>query len=148
VKSIIEETGVEAIDTREDGIVRSDIEFNFHWFMTWNQLQLLQPLASAGKNYCKGFVKYRKVQIHYQSANNGSKCRWYLQACPFLELLFFVSIFYSFFFTLYSFFFTLYLDQLNKKMEIVIFYHCYYYGRYFKNASKICFTKAHVSKGV
>uniref|UniRef100_A0A6N2KPB2 polyribonucleotide nucleotidyltransferase n=1 Tax=Salix viminalis TaxID=40686 RepID=A0A6N2KPB2_SALVM len=57
VKSIIEETGVEAIDTQDNGI-----------------LQLLQPLASAGKNYCKEFVKFRKVQIHYQPANNGSRC--------------------------------------------------------------------------
>jgi hypothetical protein len=65
VKSIIEETGVEAIDTQDDGIVKSDTEFIFHWLCDLTSMQLFKSLAFAGKNYCKGFVKYREVHIHH-----------------------------------------------------------------------------------
>lgn len=68
MKSIIEETGVEAIDTEDDGTVRSDygphLSLRF-FFLIFSFLHFLKYMLVSGKNYCKGFVKSREVQSHY-----------------------------------------------------------------------------------
>lgn len=62
VKSIIEETGVEAIDTQDDGIVRSDEDLILGSII--NLLQCHIFVAFAGENYCKGFVKLGEVKSY------------------------------------------------------------------------------------
>lgn len=63
VKSIIEETGVDAIDTQDDGIVRSDEDL-----ILGSVIKLLQChifVAFAGENYCQGFSKFGEVKSYY-----------------------------------------------------------------------------------
>lgn len=62
MKSIIEETGVEAIDTQDDGIVRLDKNINFDFFVwLYHSCNFKFSMAFAGENHCKGFDKPGEV---------------------------------------------------------------------------------------
>ena len=79
VKSIIEESGVEAIDMQDDGIVRSTglcffIVLNvfvplFHHYSFLNIFLLCQ-----GENYGKQCGEPGESESHYQWVDNGSSC--------------------------------------------------------------------------
>ena len=67
VRSIIEESGVEGIDTQDDGIVRCHEPFLYiillHIYIIINANT--QLCCSADKDHFEGFIKSREIEIHY-----------------------------------------------------------------------------------